>query len=122
MIPKLLAAGVPTRLTIPASKGFKYIEVTGQAHITSSTADTQSSVSIIQRDSGDAIKREFGIRFAENGATGWLRCIGTGPVAVADGDYFTLEVREETDNSVTIEGDATAETFLSLHVIGMEPV
>jgi len=116
------SAGSPTRLTIPASKGITHVELTGQVHVTSSTGDSQFSVVIIQWSSADAVKEAWNQRFVEMGGATKALSIGTGPVAVEDGDYFTLTVIEETDNSVTIEGDSSITTFLALHVIGMEPV
>jgi len=117
------SAGSPTRLTIPAGKGFKYVVVTGQVNVSSTTADTWTAVAIRQFDSGGTVKNHVGQRNVEKGTTGIVLAVSTGPLLVADGDYFTLLVHEESDNSVTIEGDAAPiNTFLALHVVGMEPV
>lgn len=116
------SAGSPTRLTIPASKGIKYVELTGQVYTSSSTADTWLSVVIRHYNSGSVLQRSVGARWIEAGNTNRVLFTTSGPLSVADGDYFDLAVQEESDTSVTIEGDQTIETFLALHVIGMEPV
>ncbi len=110
------SAGSPTRLTIPA--GISYVSLVGQVHITSTTADTWLILAIVQRNSSNTIQRIFVNRFVEMGFTTKVLSVASGIVPVSSGDYFTLEVREESDTSVTIEGDDTIQTFLSLKVEG----
>lgn len=109
------SAGAPTKLTIPA--GVTYVELTGQAVISLSTSDTICIVSIQHFNSSNVLQHVFGNRFVEHGSTGWTLQASTGPIDVATGDYFVLTVREETDNSVTIGGTGTTETFLALKVL-----
>lgn len=116
------SAGTPNRLTIPSSKGITYVEAYGQAYLSSSTADTWAGLSIVHLNSSNTVLRSFGARFIEGGTTNRIMAVATGPVAVSDGDYFQLRPREESDTSITIEGDQTGETFLSIKVVGMNPV
>lgn len=114
------SAGSPTRITIP-SASFTYVSLVGQVQVSSSTADSYLICGIQHKNSANTLLRHFGARFVEKSATGVMMQASTGPVAVSSGDYFLLMVREETDNSVTIEGDDTGETFLALTVLGMAP-
>ena len=117
------AAGTPTRLTIPAGLGITHVEATGQANVSAGTADTWRSLSIQHWNSVDAAQHTVGQRQVEGGATGGALSVSTGPLEVADGDYFVLLLQEESDNSITIEGDSgSVHTFLALKVLGMEPV
>lgn len=116
------SAGAPTRLTIPAGKGITHVALTGQINVSSSTADTTLSVGILQRNSGGTVQSYARQMFIEMGGSTRALNVHTGPLPVSDGDYFTLNWTQETDNSVTIEGDSSIWTFLALHVIGMEPV
>lgn len=116
------SAGTPDRLTIPAGKGITHVEVTGQAQSSASTAGSPMSVSVFQYNSSDTILRVVGHRFIERDGVGMTLSASTGPLGVSDGDYFRLMYREGSDTSVVIEGDNITETFLSLKVIGMEPV
>lgn len=113
------SAGSPTRLTIPAGLGIEYVELFGQVYLSSSTADTWAGVSITHLNSSDVVQRAIGNRFVEGGQTQRILNVATGPIAVNDGDYFLLKAREESDNSVTIEGNDTNETFMSIRVVGM---
>lgn len=113
------SAGSPTRLTIPS--GVSYVMLSGQALVSSSTGDTFYSVSIQHRNSANTLLRYYGQRFMEGGNTSRMCNVSSGAIAVSSGDYFTLNVREESDNSVTIEGDDSAQTFLALTVLGMTP-
>lgn len=110
------AGGSPTRLTIPANVA--YVTLTGQVLVSSSTGDTFYSVSIQHRNAANTLLRFFGNRFVEGGNTARMLNVSTGAIAVAATDYFTLNVREESDTSVTIEGDDAGQTFLSLTVLG----
>ncbi len=116
------SAGSPTRLTIPAGKGIKYVELTGQVQLLLSTADTWARCQIRHLNSGGVVQHIYGQRSVERGDSGSSICVSSGPVAVAAGDYFVLSYQEESDISVTIVGSTAIETFLALHVIGMEPV
>jgi hypothetical protein len=113
----LWSAGSPTRLTIPAGVG--YVAVSGQALVTLSTADTHFSVAIRLYNSANVLQKAFGTRFIETGGATKMLAAHTGPCAVATGDYFQLWIREETDNSVTIEGDDANQTYLALDILGM---
>jgi hypothetical protein len=114
------SAGSPTRLTIPA--GVTYVELTGQVYITLSNPDTAASAYITHFNSSSVAQRAVGFRFIEHGGAGNSALVPTtGPIAVTAGDYFTLVILEESDNSITIEGDNVFETFLSLKVLGMAP-
>jgi hypothetical protein len=110
------SAGTPTRLTIPA--GVAYVELVGQVSVTLSTADTGFFVNIFHRNSGGTLLRNLGPRQVEMGNSSRQLQACTGPIAVSAGDYFELTVREETDNSITIEGDGTGETYLAITVLG----
>lgn len=110
------AGGAPTRLTIPA--GIAYVELVGQVNITTSTADSTLKVGIYHYNSADVAQAIYGNRFVEMGGTARSLQAVTGPVAVSSGDYFTLTAKEETDNSVTIEGNGALKTFLALKVLG----
>jgi hypothetical protein len=116
------SAGAPTRLTIPASLGIAYVEVTGQIQVSATTADNTRTLQLIQRDSGDTIKRLWHYNAFEGGGTGWAASIHSGPVAVAAGDYFAITYTEEGDTSITVEGDGTGRCFIAIQVIGMTPV
>lgn len=116
------SAGSPTKLTMPTGKGITHVALTGQVYVTSSTGDTSFLGSINQYNSSNTLLRTFGQRFIETGLTLKSLNMSTGPITVSDGDYFVLTVREETDNSVTIEGNETIQTFLGLLVVGMQPV
>lgn len=116
------SAGSPARLTIPAGKGITHVVVTAQLQYSSSTADTWKVVAIRHRDSANTVLTQSGLRNVEMGFTGGTICVSTGPLAVSDGDYFALLLQEESDTSITIEGDNVIHTYISLHVIGMEPV
>jgi hypothetical protein len=109
------SAGAPTRLTIPA--GVSKVSLVGQAYITSSTNDTVISVSIFHHNSGGTLLRFFSQRFIECGVAQRMLNVASGPIAVSVGDYFVLMVQQETDTSVTIEGDDTGQTYLSLMVL-----
>jgi len=115
-------AGSPTRLTIPAGKGITHVQLTGQVSVSAATADTWASLSIRHRNSADVVQHLVGIRNQEHGFTDYAITVSSGPLEVADGDYFTLMFQEESDNSVTIDGDSVIQTFLALTVLGMEPV
>lgn len=116
------SAGSPTRLTIGAGKGITHVQLTGQAFITNTTADTWFSMFIKHFNSANTELHTIGAVSLEKGATSTMMAVSTGPLDVSDGDYFQIMVREESDNSVTIEGDQTLQAFLAIHVIGMEPV
>jgi hypothetical protein len=113
------SAGAPTRLTIPAT--VTYVELVGQVSVASSTGDTGFYTGIFHRNSAGTLLRNFGPRLIETGGAAKQLQAVTGPVAVTAGDYFELTVREETDASVTIDGDGTGETYLAIKVIGMNP-
>lgn len=115
------SAGSPTRLTIPTGLGIDYVELTGQVLVTASGADTWFGVSIEHYNSSAVLQDIFGFRNLEGGSTGRCAMASSGPVAVADGDYFTLTIREESDTSITVEGDTTPRTFLAITVVGMTP-
>lgn len=112
------SGGTPNRLTITAAD-IDYVALTGQVNISASTADSSRYVSIHHFNSSNVLQRVIGQRFIEAGGTSWAMSCHSGPIAVAQNDYFQLKVREETDSSVTIEGDdASVHTFLSLVVLG----
>lgn len=114
------SAGSPTRLTIPAGLGIDYVELVGQVNVSSSTADTFFQVLVTHFNSSNTNLRSFGNSLVEMGnATRQLQAT-SGPINVSDGDYFQLRIREETDTSVTIEGDSES-TYLTIKVIGMTP-
>jgi hypothetical protein len=115
------SGGAPTRLTIPASQGIEYVQLSGQIFVSGSTADTTSSCFIYQYNSSNTVLRAIGMRFTESGSTARSLVAHTGPLDVSDGDYFQLMITQETDTSITIEGDSTIQTFLSLTVLGMVP-
>ncbi len=116
------SAGSPTRLTIQVGKGIRYVNLTGQVRVNVRTPDTWFSAQIKHFNSAGTTLRMVTLRQLQGGTNDIALTTSTGPLAVADGDYFTLTIREESDTSVTIVGTGTVETFLSLHVIGMEPV
>lgn len=115
------SAGSPTRITIPASLGIDYVELTAQAYVTSGTADTVFSVQIWHYNSANTLLKIFGIRHVEGGNTARMGQATTGPVLVSDSDYFVMNIQQETDTSVTIEGDDLRQTYMALTVIGMVP-
>lgn len=114
------SAGTPSRITIPSAT-ITYVELVGQVAISSSTGDTMLTVGIFHKNSGGVTQAVYGPRFVEMGGATRQLMVPTGPIAVSNGDYFELTVREETDNSVTIVGNATGHTFLALNVLGMNP-
>ena len=116
------SAGSPTRLTIPAGKGITHVVATAQVTWSASTADTFNTVAIRHYNSSDTQLHHIGQRQTETGSNAAALAVSTGPLAVSDGDYFTLLFVQETDTSVTVEGDQVIETFLALQVVGMEPV
>lgn len=116
------SAGSPTRLTIPAGKGITHVELTGQVQMTLGSASEWMTVGIKHSNSAGTILHQRGPRFMQRGNTGGTLGAVSGPLPVSDGDYFELTLRNQTDTSITIEGDQTNETFLALHVIGMEPI
>lgn len=116
------SAGTPGRLTIPAGLGITVVALTGQVHASSTTASTWAVVSIQHLNSSNVVQATYSQLALDKGSTSVVLNVSTGPVVVADGDYFTLRYQEESDNSVTIEGDSTTETFLSLEVKNMDPV
>lgn len=118
----LWSAGTPARLTVAAGLGITHVKLVGQAYITSSTGDTSTVLRIRHRNSSGTDLGFYGFFFVEFGTTGHSLNCSTGVLAVDDGDYFTLSVREETDTSVTIEGNDNMKTFLDLEIVGMEPV
>jgi len=113
------AGGAPTRLTVPANVA--YVELWAQVFISSSTASTYASAYIVHFNSADVQQRAVGFRHFDSGATSHCVTVATGPLAVSSGDYFTLVILEESDNSVTIEGNDTFETFMTIRVLGMTP-
>lgn len=116
------SAGSPSRLTIPAGKGIKYVELVGQVSATLGTVSTWAGVIISHRNSAGTLLEQF-LNHGWDYGTGHLSPAITGPVAVSDGDYFELIYQEESDTSVTIDGDhAQRRTYLALTVIGMIPV
>ena len=114
------SAGAPTRLTIPASAGFKYVEVFASIRINLANADTFRSLTLQHLNSGAVAQGNWGSS-AEIGTTTHYLTVSSGPVVVADGDYFHMIHTEESDTSVTIVGSLN-QTSLSLTVVGMEPV
>lgn len=110
------SAGAPTKLTIPA--GVTHVMLTGQVNISSSTADSGFQVSIIHYNAANTPLHHFRQAFLEQSTTGRCVNVSTGLLPVDATDYLTLNAREETDASVTIEGDQTVETYLSLVVLG----
>lgn len=116
------SAGAPTRLTIPAGLGITYVVVTAQVQVSSTTADTSRSFQITHNNSADVTQRIFRELNVESGGTSYSAILSSGPIAVSAGDYFVAVFTEETDTSVTIEGDGTGRAFMSIHVIGMSPV
>lgn len=116
------SAGAPTRLTIPPGLGITHVELVGSAHVTASTGDTQASIFITHFNSSNVAQQSAALSGVEFGNTVKRTVLPTGPIAVDDNDYFTMLYQEESDTSVTIEGDTTIWTKLSLKVIGMEPV
>lgn len=114
------SAGTPNRITIPNAT-ITYVDLDGQVSVSSSTPDTTFTASIFHKNSGGTTQAVYGSRFIECGGSSKQLCVSTGPIAVSNGDYFELTVREETDNSVTIVGNATGHTCLALNVLGMNP-
>lgn len=115
------SAGTPGRLTIPAGLGITIVALNGQVHASSTTASTWAVVAIQHLNSSNVVQATYSQLALDKGSTSVCLNVSTGPVAVSDGDYFTLRYQEESDASVTIEGDSTTETFLALTVLGMEP-
>ena len=113
--------GAPTRLTIPAGLGIDYVELIGQVYITSAAADTVFAVGVWHYNSSDTLQKIMGCRFVEGGNAARMGQATTGPVAVADGDYFVLNALTETDTSVTIEGNDNGQTYMTIKVVGMTP-
>lgn len=77
---------------------------------------------INHRNSGGTLVEQFANWGFDYGSSHMIN-VTSGPTEVNDGDYFELVYQEESDTSITIEGDhATRRTFLAIRVIGMEPV
>lgn len=114
------SGGAPERLTIPADLGITHVYLNGQISISSTTGDTQTSSLIRHYNQSSVEQRNYGSRFMEQGTTARVLNNSTGPVEVADGHYFVMTAREETDTSVTIEGDTTSRCVLSLYVLARE--
>lgn len=107
------SAGAPTKILIPA--GVNFFEAVGQVFVTSSTGDTFFTVSINQYNSSDVAQRVFGSGLMEMGGTSKRVQATTGitPISAA-GDYLTLSARDESDTSITIEGDNPNQTYISV--------
>lgn len=108
--------GSPTRVTVPS--GVAVVELVGQVFLSSNTGDTGMVIRITHRNSADAIQRIMGSGLVEQSGTEHHMQVTTGPVPVSAGDYFTLGVRTESDNSVTIEGNEQRETYMTIKVVG----
>jgi hypothetical protein len=113
------SAGTPTRATIPASKGFKVVNVSATVRIDLTTADTNNNFVIVHRNSAGTALRT-GALTSEGGTGSETRylCAVLMCCPVADGDYFVINLFQETDASVTINSTGTS---LCVEVIGMEP-
>lgn len=96
-----------TRLTIPAGKGIRYVELYGCVEGNLDANDTFRTLLIKQNgttDVGGTIRDEFGSGFYSIEAH-------SGPVQVVDGDYFELFFLTESDTSITIVDDLTRFTI-----------
>jgi hypothetical protein len=116
------SAGAPKRLTIPAGLGITHVIASGSVFCTSGTNDTYVFAYVQHYNSANVLQKVYGFRGVEMGTNSWGVNVQSGPIAVSDGDYFTLAILQETDTSITIEGDHAFETHLAIQVIGMEPV
>jgi hypothetical protein len=113
------SAGAPQRITIPPGLGIDYVEVFGQVMISSSTASTWKNIAINHFNSANVMQSSRGLKNADFGSGSVMVPVPTGPVAVNDSDYFVLAATEESDASVTIQGNGTVNyTFMSIRVIG----
>lgn len=116
------SAGTPSRLTIPTGIGITHVEVMGQIHATNGTVSTWSGVIISHRNSGGTLQAQF-MNWGFDYGAAHVSSAMTGVITVDDGDYFELVYQEESDASILIEGDhTTRHTFMTLKVVGMEPV
>lgn len=102
--------GAPTRLTVPS--GVNYVEVFGYVGVALGTADTFRSLSIRQDGSTVVVGNEL----IEGGSGSFRLSVASGPIAVTGGTtYFELLLRQETDNSITVEA---TNTFFSIRAVG----
>lgn len=115
------SSGALDRLTIPASLGIKEIQASAQINISSTTADTGRSVRIAHYNSSNAVQSIVGLLDTEGSVTAGILATA-GRFRVTDGDYIRMLGKQETDNSITIEGDQDGKTFLSLSVTEIDPV
>jgi hypothetical protein len=113
------SAGAPTRLTIPPGQGIDYVEVFGQIMLSSSTISTWKNIAINHFNSANVMQSSRGLKNADFGSGSAMIPVATGPIAVNDSDYFVLAATEESDASITIQGNGTVNyTFMALRVIG----
>jgi hypothetical protein len=116
------SAGTPTRATIPAAKGFKVANISVTVRVDNSTSGTYNNLLLVHRNSGGTGLRTSGVTIeaADGGGVTATRYLNATMLCcpVTAGDYFTVQITQETDTSVDL---AASGTSLSIEITGMEP-
>ena len=99
----LWSAGDPTKFVIPASLAGNYATVTGRIRLDNSNSGYKQLI-IGQFDSGGTAKK-YAVDFLQvSTTTGIYLEVVLADVEVASGDYFTIQLVEQSDTSSTVRG------------------
>lgn len=104
-----------TRLTIPAGLGIKKVRVAAVARVSSITAGSDNVLTISKNGAYTYIGNP-GTTHENSAATTSQISISSGPIAVADGDYFEF-VFQTSDTSTGLDADRTS---FSIEVVEVE--
>lgn len=99
-----------SRITIPTGLGINYVELTAGVSTALVTADMWHQPLI--RKNGSTV---IDAHTTESGLTGNNVVVSSGPIAVADADFFEVTFQVETDTSITIQSSAS---FFAIKVLG----
>ncbi len=104
-----------TRLTVPSGLGIRKVKVAATIRVSSISAGSDNVVSIAKNGSY-AWYGNPGLTHENSAATTTTISVASGPIAVADGDYFECFF-QTSDTSVGLEADRTA---FSIEVVEVE--
>lgn len=119
------SAGTPSRLTIPdlSADGWviTHVGVSAACRVDLVTSDQFTQFAVIHASSAGTSKSIAGnmANILTTTTKFVSACMAMVPVVV--GDFFTGNIQQQTDTSITVNG-ANGQTHLSLVVLGMEPV